>query len=144
MLLRQSQLDTTIANRRALAFIGALMLIQPFVSPKGWALAPITGFMVLSLGVYAMALRRYRDDPGLWMLAAFLFVLHTACYAWFQYERLAARWAAPAQRARNWQDIRLAIDVTLALTVYLYLVRFAITAALENWRRTRRPTSPVS
>jgi hypothetical protein len=104
--------------------------------PVGLKTGGFTGFMLFSLGIYAMALRKWRSEPGIWMLAAFLVTVLVPICAYFEF------WHWQSLIARNanwftWDEIRKSLDALVALHLLFECVRLAISVAIKNWRYSR-------
>lgn len=136
-----SRVDFYTRHSGAFFCLGVLLLAQPFVLPRGWGVGVFTGFALLSLAIYAFAFRRWRTEPGLWMLALMLVVLWTRCWVVFEFGHwksvFAKVVAQPAPAGLTWQQIRFLIDAVLGLSVMAESIRLALTVARENWRVSR-------
>ena len=130
-----------VASRRALVMVGAVWMILPFLLPQGWSFG-LSGFMVLNLGIYASALRRWRTESGLWMLALFLTLMLGACWGYFEFWSLQSLFEAPVpnvgQRKQGWRQVGFTIDSGIALALFGNVVRFAASVVVANWRATKR------
>lgn len=94
--------------------------------------------MIFGLGIYGLAFRKWRTEPGLWMLALFLFLVLGFCYVYFAILRLSSPPAPPGQLQPNgWAQAKLAAEITIGLALFQYQVRFFLSVLIENWRRTR-------
>jgi hypothetical protein len=141
-MLRLSEYETDrVANLGLRCVLAGLALMTlPFVLPAKLALAcggPGLGFALLGLGVYGVALTKWRSDPGLWMLAAFLVLLLTPVYAYFDFYHLRAiLFPGPAGRPKrlDWVQVRCSIELALMFAVLWKQVRFAYSVAVYNWR----------
>ena len=144
ILLSEPRIDAIVSHGRRIILVGTApfgmaVVFQVFhlAWPEGWRFG-LTGFMVLSLGIYALALRRWRTDPGLWMLAVFLTLSLGTCFGYFEWlawqsllEPLAPNLAA---RPRTWAEIGYGLDCSLALVVFGRIVRFTASVAVANWQ----------
>jgi hypothetical protein len=73
------------------------------------------------------------------MLAVLLVVLLTPCYGYFTYARcLEAFQPRPAKvgQALAWERIRLAVDLSFAMTIFWRQVRLALSVAVRNRQHT--------
>ena len=141
LLLTESQIDRMVCRRRMALLIGIALMLLPFALPKGWGLGFLSGFMLLSLGIYGLRFQKWRSEPGLWMLAVLLTMTLGPCSAYFEYLHSRGIFAPPAAnkagRGTTWNEIRLSIDAAIALLIFARTVRFAVSVAVENWKRTR-------
>lgn len=144
-LLDEVRLDRVVSRRRDWLLGGAFVMSLGFVAPRGWGFG-LTGFTALSLGVYACALRRWRTEPGLWMLALFLTLTIGGSWAFFEFGSLAnlfdRRDGNPARRPLSWSEIGHATDASLALLLGGRGVWFLASIAVANWMRVGRPIVP--
>ena len=100
--------------------------------------------MLASLGAYGFALRKWRTEPGLWMLALFLTGVLTPCWVYFEYlswQAVLNPQAAPPGGIKA-IGIRLSIDAAMALLLFATTIRLCLVVAIENWNRTRPKTNP--
>ena len=142
--INEAWIERTVARRRTYlrAAAGwltlALLLPAGFRMPAGFGFG-LTWFMILNLGIYGAALRRWRTEPGLWMLATFLALFLGACWCAFMVERLRTWGNAPQQppRPQTWAEIGYAIDASIALVLFGRVVWFAASVAVANWVWTR-------
>ncbi len=140
LLLAESQIDSTIRHRRMLLIGGLLLVGQAVALPREWGCGALSGFMVFSLGIYAVALQKWRTDPGLWMFAVLLTITLGPCSAYFEY--LHWRWIlAPPQanqlrRVVTWDQMRTSVDAAIALLLLARAIRLAATVGIKNWQRT--------
>lgn len=140
VLLSDDQIDRIVVNRRRYQLGGLMVMIIPFVLPRGWGIGLISGFMLFSLGIYGLAFRKWRFDPGLWMLAVLLTLTLGPCWAYFEYLQYLGLFAkGPNNVARpiNWDQIRFSADAVVALLLFSRVVRLAASVAVKNWKRTR-------
>jgi len=146
LLLTESQIDRIIRHRRAYLLGGLTLMSLPFVLPRGRGIGLFSGFMLFSLGIYGLALQKWRTDPGLWMLAVLLSATLGPCWVYFEYLQWRDVFAPPAAnqagRAAPWDQIRFSVDAVMALLLFGTAVKLAATVAMENWKRTRviKPT----
>lgn len=138
-LMSDDRIDRTIHFCRHL-FIGGLswfLLMAPL--PKPLKVLVFTSFMVSALGLFAFCLQKWRFDRGLWMLATLLVVIYAPICAFFYYlEIMSLINPAPAGQAlmRGWDEIRLALDCSLALLLTGKIVRFSLSVSIRNWQLT--------
>lgn len=139
MVFRLSELaiDLSIANARLYLLVGLLLTVIPLTLPGGWALGSFSGFMLFSLGIYSLAFRRWRTEPGLWMLAVLFTVTLGPCWLYFEFLHLHGLVVQRAPRRFNWNQLRLFIDSIVALLLFSHIVKLAIGVSIENWKRTR-------
>jgi hypothetical protein len=132
------QIDRLV-RRRKIAFVaGVTLMAIAMALPRGWGIGLFTGFMLASLGIYGLAFRNWRTEPGLWMLAGFLTIVLAPCWAYFEYLSWQHVFAPPvANNNQFWNAIRLSADALASLLVFGKTVRLSMTVAVENWRRTR-------
>jgi hypothetical protein len=139
LLLSDNAIDRVVAWRRYEFFAGLLLVLQVFILPKGWTFGILPGFMLFGLGIYGLAFRKWRTEPGLWMLALFLFLVLGFCYAYFVVLDIQL-WLAPAARNAKWfgwDQIRFAGEVGIGLSLFQYQVRLFLSVLVENFRRTQ-------
>jgi len=151
LLLDEAKLDRFVARWRSSLMVGGVLLSLSFHLPKGWGFA-LTGFTVLSQGIYAFALRRWRTEPGLWMLALFLTLslggswTYFECLSWGNlFNRAAGNLTGPRM---TWQQVGFAMDYSLALLLFRRVVALAASVTVANWFLTRphsgKTGSPLS
>ncbi len=139
IVLSDFQIDRVIANRRKAVGVGASIMALAFVLPRGWGFV-LTGFVVLSRGVCALNLRRWRTEPGLWMLGLLLTIGLGGGWGYFEALRLQGLFmgagANPARPGRKWEEIGFATDAAIAMTLFGHVTWFLVSATLANWRQT--------
>jgi hypothetical protein len=140
LLMKESHVDWIIRHRTGLLLGGFSLIGLAFALPPAWKGGGLTAFTLIAFGVYGYALRQWRTDPGLWMLATLIAVLLTPCAAYFEIQ-VWKHWLAPAQAipAPRAEAERLLFPIDAVIAVYLLIltVRFAASASIYNWRRTR-------
>lgn len=137
-------IDRIIEFRRTLLWGGAIWFLLLSQLPKDGRFGSFTAFMLFGLGVFAVALQKWRTDPGLWMFATLLVVIYGPSCAYFEYQEIDSLLnPAPGGRAlpRGWQRICFSLDCALALLVIGRIVRFALSVAVRNWQLTHPPGS---
>ena len=95
--------------------------------------------MLWSLGVYGVLFRKWKTEPGLWMLATFLFLSLGSCSAYPEYRH----WSAVLEGIRKGGlrgparlgEIKTSIDAGVALAIPAQSVRLGMTVSTENWNR---------
>jgi hypothetical protein len=110
--------------------IGMVLLA---VSRSFDGLGVITGFMAIWLGATAGSLRRWQEEPGLWMLSALILAMCCTFWAlttWGRIRDVIRQVQAPF----SWS---LEVDVALATLLLAVLVRFSATVACTNWKLTQ-------
>jgi len=139
--LNEWEIDRVILHRHKLFFAGLALMSLPFTLPRGWGFGFFSGFMLVSLGIYGVALRKWRTEPGLWMLAILLTITLGPCWAYFEFLHWRGLFAEPARkqaaRVITWDQLRLSIDTIIALTLFARTVKLAVGVSIENWKRTR-------
>ena len=135
--LSESQIDWTIRRRDRILLAGVGLIALALALPRGWGCGGLTGFMLRSLSIYGFPFRRWRTEPGLWMLAVFLTLLLTPCWLYFEYLHLQPFRKLQIGQAFAWDRLRLWIDATLSLAVFTWTIRFAVGIAIGNWPRTK-------
>ena len=139
--LTERQINRVILNRGECFFAGLALMALPFVLPHGWRFGMFSGFMLLSLSLYGFALRKWRTEPGLWMLAVLLTITIGPCWAYFEFLHwwglLAGLARKQAAHAITWDQLRFSIDAVIALTLFAGIVKLAVGVSIENWKRTR-------
>src|SRR5437762_1452975 len=116
LLLSENAIDRVIVWYRHEIGFGVLLLLQVFFVPPGWSLGVLPGFMLLGLGIYGGVFRKWRTEPGLWMLALFLFLLLGLCYAYFAI--LNIRWPLGNVQPTAWQRSKVALEVAAGLALF--------------------------
>jgi hypothetical protein len=150
LLLTEAQIEQVIRCRRATLLGGVALVALAIALPRGWGCGLFSGFMLFSLGIYGVAFRKWRTEPGLWMLAILLTATLGPCWAYFEFMHWRGLLSAVLgnQRARQltWDQLRVSIDCVVALLLIARAIKLAATVAIENWRRTRlaKPTSNES
>jgi hypothetical protein len=136
LLPKDSQLDQFAASSRVFLALGIGLMILQFCLPKGLGIGFLSGFAMFSMGIYGLCLRRWRTDPGLWMLAGLLAVLLGPSVLYFEF----LNWKGTVQLLANggiagirWQFV---IDATVGLVLALHGVRMILGIAIANWKRT--------
>jgi hypothetical protein len=133
----ESAIDQSIANARLYLSLGLFLTVIPLTLPGGWAFGLISGFMLFSLGIYSLAFRRWRTEPGLWMMAVLLTVTLGPCWLYFEFLHVRGLVFQPAARRFNGNQLRLFIDSIVALLLFSRIIKLAIGVSIENWKRTR-------
>lgn len=136
MLLKEPQIDWIVQHRGRILMSGGILFAVALGLPAGWGCGGLTGFMLSSLAIYAYAFRRWRTEPGIWMLALFLTVLLTPCWAYFEFLHVNHIRNRANVQAMDWGKVRLMIDAAISLVVFSVTIRFAMGVALGNWKRT--------
>lgn len=143
-VIADDRIDRIIGFRRTLLWGGASWFLLLSQLPKDARFGSFTAFMLIGLGIFAVALQKWRTDPGLWMLATLLIVTYGPICAYFEYLEIDSLLnPAPVGRVvqRGWQGICFAFDCALALLVIGRIVRFALSVAVRNWQLTHPPGS---
>lgn len=142
LLLRETEVDLLVRNRRSLILWGTALMATAIALPRGWGFGLFTGFMLASLGIYCYAFRNWRSEPGVWMLAGFLTVVLAPCWAYFEYlhwqHMFAPGFANNLKGGQAWNTIRLSTDAMISLLLFAKTVRLSTTVAIQNWKRTRK------
>lgn len=140
-LFSETELDRYLQRRWHLIVGGLALMGLVLALPPGWGTGFFSGFMIFSLGIYAMWFQKYRSDPGLWMLSVLLTVLLAPGWAYFEYLHLRTILAAwgpnRAQPNIRWDSLRLSIDAVFALLLFSQTLKFFVSVGIWNWRRTR-------
>lgn len=146
LLFPETQVDRYVRHWRASILLGICLLTVAFALPRGSGIGVFTGFMLLSLGVYSFCLRGWRTEPGLWMLAGFLTVFLTPCWAFFEYMHweylLSPRIANKKNPVSTWDAFRFSFDAIVALLIFERTIRLCVTVVIRNWKRTRNSVQP--
>ncbi len=138
-LYSDDQVDRIIVNSRRYLRGGLMVMSLALLLPRGWGIGGLSGFMLISLGLYGWWLRNWRFDPGLWMLAVFLTLTLGTCWAYFEYLCLQALFVpGPNNVAQpiTWDQIRFSVDSVVALLLLSRVVRLTASIAVKNWQRT--------
>ncbi|MCE9552045.1 MAG: hypothetical protein K8T91_01535 [Planctomycetes bacterium] len=143
MLLSDDQLDRVAARCGWYIAAGAILIALPFFANAGWYNGFFLGITVLCYGVCCWKLRKWRSEPGLWMMAIFLVLFFTPLWAWGECahgaELVERYWHGNRADPITWNEIMLSIEATVALMVYCRLLRVAVSIAVKN----RRIDEPV-
>ncbi len=142
MNYRYSENTIDSITRSHLVFIiaGVVFLLLPFAMPSEVKVGFLIGYSLLSLGIYAVALKKWRTEPGLWMLAVLLIVLLGAVYGFFAYDRYTSEWGLvnlPEEKRFFSKVVFLPLEVIVSFSICWTHIRFAYSVALSNWERTR-------
>ena len=139
LLMSEFHIDRFIRHRRAIMITGLVIMVLPLALGLGFAI--LFGLMLFNLGIYVACFRKWRSEPGLWMLAVLLTVTLGPCWAYFEYLYWLAIFgpaaANPAGRIVTWNQIRISLDASVSLLIFEETVRLAATVAIENWKRTK-------
>jgi hypothetical protein len=139
-LLSDTQVDNYVNWWRRIFLIGLFVLVLPFLLPHGWGIGLFTGFMLMSLGIYAVWFRNWRSERGLWMLAVLLVLGLGPCWIFFEYlsfRSLFLKKANGGAMVFGWGEIRFVIDSSIALAIFAHIVKFSASVGIKNWRYTR-------
>lgn len=134
-ILSDDKIDRIVSHWQRYLFASLMVIVVVAVLPRGLKTGIFAGFMLFSLGIYGMAFRKWRSEPGAWMLAMLLVLtLGPICTA-FEF------WHWQSVFARNpnwftWKELRVSIDAIVALHLLFECVRLAISVAIKNWRYT--------
>lgn len=136
LLLQDEKIDRMVSHWRSYLFASVVVILVVVALPVGLKTGGFSGFMLFSLGIYSMALRKWRSEPGIWMLATFLVSLLVPICAFFEF------WHWQSMFARKpiwltWDEIRRSLDALVALHLLFECVRLAMSVAIKNWRLTR-------
>lgn len=140
LLMTEPQIDRVILYRRSMMLGGLALMALALALPRGWGCGLVSGFMLWSLGIYGIAFRKWRTEPGLWMLAVLQTIVLGPCLLYLEYLHWHGLFAAPpgkpGARPFTWDQLRLSLDCTVALLIFAFTIRFTTTVAIENWNRT--------
>jgi hypothetical protein len=143
-ILPDAKIDRIVAHWRRYLLCGLAVIAVVLLLPRGLRSGIFSGFMLFSLGIYGMAFRRWRSEPGVWMLAAFLGVTLGPGSAYFEF----LHWQSVFAKNPNWftwDEIRVSVDAIIALYLLLECVKLAISVAIRNWQYTHpKKTLPIS
>ena len=152
--LTEAQVDRIVCKRRRIALAGVVVWAYFFAVPQGWKCGLFSGFMLFSLALYGFCFRRWRTEPGLWMLGCLLTVFMAPCWIFFEYMCLRGLFQKPLMnligQPINWRHFRNYVDAVVAIFLIAVTVKFAYSVMIENWKRTRPgkpqqgPKSPIS
>ena len=137
ILLDPSRIDQIVARAPRYLVTGLFLIVVPRFFVAGQALGILTGVVLFCFGLFAFVLRRWSDDRGLWMLAAFLQAFYAPLWAWWQVRSLKPLFApAAANQAvpQNMLEVALVVDSCTALMFYTLAVRFLASVVVFNWR----------
>lgn len=124
-----------VANRLRSVLLGLALLVIPRVIAPGQSIGALTGFTLYAFGIFALALKRWRSEPGLWMLATLLFVVYSPVYVYFQYQSTVLVFNNVLQKpGLNGFQLASTLDGCIALVVFGALVRFLMTVVVRNWQ----------
>lgn len=143
-LLADHRIDRIIGYQRVLMLGGSGWIAVLCLLPRGWVIGGFTAFMLFALGLFGFAFRKWRTDPGLWMLALLVGGGEGTCCAYFEYLQYDSLFnQVPAAQAwpRGWDEFRFAVDAAISLALLGKLVRFAISVAVRNWQLTHKSRS---
>jgi hypothetical protein len=140
ILYDDRQIDRLVGRGWWYLLGGLLVLGLVLAMPRGWSGGGLTCWMVVSLGVFALRLRPWRHEPGLWMLAVLLAILLGACWVWFECLSFSAVFAQkrPPPRVITLWRVLFMLDSAAALLVLSCIVRLSASVAVKNWGLTRR------
>ncbi len=144
LLLTEPQIDRYVLHRRTVFVCGVALMVLAIALPHGLRMGLFTGFMLASLGIYCFAFRRWRTEPGVWMLAGFLTVALAPCWLYFEYLSWQNVFATPVANNQAWNAFRLSTDALISLSLFGRTVRLSISVAIQNWRRTRSGSRTLS
>ena len=140
--LAEQQIDRTIEQRYSFLCVGLALMFLACILPRGLGFGLLTGFMIFALGIYAFSFRKWRTEPGIWMLAILLLVTLGPAYGYFTYLRsdsnLPQPVPVPVSLATIWRQLRFPLDAGIAMVVFLRQLRLALSVLCENWVRTKR------
>lgn len=136
LILQNEKIDRIVSHWRRYLFASVVVILVVAALPAGLKTGGFSGFMLFSLGIYGMALRKWRSEPGIWMLAAFLVTVLVPICAYFEY------WHWQSLFARNpngftWDEIRKSLDALIALHLLFECIRLAVSVAIKNWKYSR-------
>ena len=138
-LYSDEQVDRIIDNSRRSLRGGLMVMSLALLLPRGWGIGLFSGFMLFSLGLYGLWLRKWRFDPGLWMLAVFLTLTLGPCWAYFEclyFHALFVQGPNNVARPITWDQIRFSADAVVSLVLLSRVVKLAASVAVKNWKRT--------
>ena len=128
--------ERQIERLRPWALLGLLyMTVWMIASAVGWSLKWLfaSGVFGGMFGAVYGSLDSYREQRGLWMLAALWFVIFVSFYALVTYETVLD--AVAGRQAKGW---RLAMDWSFATAIVAATVRLTASIGYLNWTRFRR------
>ena len=137
LLPTHQEISRFISYCRIFLVSGAVILFSQFFLPAGWKIGFLTGFTLFAAGIFGFALRRWRTERGLWMLALLLTVVYLPSIAYFEFLNWREIARLIAARGAGWPQIRLMIDATTALLIASYAVKIITGIAWENARMKR-------
>jgi hypothetical protein len=137
LLPSHQEINRFISRCRVFLISGTFILFCQFLLPAGWKIGFLTGFTLFAAGVFGFALRRWRTECGLWMLASLLTVIYVPSIAYFEFLHWREIARLVAARGAGWPQIRLMIDATTALLIASDAVKIITGIAWENTRMKR-------
>ena len=130
---RPDQIDAILRHRGTYFKVGLALVALAILLPAGMKYGALMGLMLINLSAYSLFLRKWRTEPGLWMLAGLCYLIFAVAELNWLYERFHP---AP-QRAAAQPDRLRAIEVAIAAWLFLMQVRLMLSITVENWRATR-------
>lgn len=141
-ILHDDKIDHVVTHWKRCLLASLIVFVVVAALPRDLKTGVFSGFMLLSLGIYGWALRRWRSEPGVWMLAALLVLLLGPICIAFEYSHWQSVFARNPNRF-TWKEMRVSIDAIVALDLLFECVRFAFSVAVKNWKYTG-PKKPAN
>lgn len=114
-----------------LILAGVVLLGVQILFPLEFRFVAISSLMLVSLGIYAGALRNWSSETGLWMLASLGATVSGIVYVYTSVYGVAVTADSMALQ------IRWVCDTSVAMAIFWYQVRFCCTVVHLNWRHSK-------
>jgi len=148
LLMGVGQVDHFVRFRLLYFLFGLFVVVQFFLVTERYSFGICTGLLLMGFGIFAHALRNWRSERGLWMLALVVFVPYSVIWLGWQWSRFDASILGDDQqlpKELSSFQLRMAVDSFVGIIVFGKITQFCFTVAYRNWSFSRKfdENSPV-
>jgi hypothetical protein len=136
-MMGPTDVDRIVNHRNWYVLAGVLVVTSTMALPREMRYGIVTASALFVTGVHAGCLRRWRVEPGLWMLALLIGALTVPFSAMMIHYEISQCFAGLQPNLARPRAIGTVLDTAIGTKILWTLIWFLIAVTRLNWRVTR-------